>query len=101
MSVTESVNASLRLCLLRLLSEPELNYQANVPVLQTSAKVLGFDVSRTRIDAQVDWLNDAGLVTVEDLSGRVRVVTITERGIDVASGRAVVAGVDRPTPKAR
>jgi len=56
---------------------------------------------RARIDAQVDWLKDSGLITLEDLGGLVRIATITERGLDVVAGRATVTGVDRPTPKAR
>lgn len=96
--IHEHVNKSLRLALLRLLSEPDLNYRANTAVLHAAAGTLGFGVSRDRITAQCDWLAEHSLVTQEDL-GPVRIVTATQRGLDVAAGNAVVTGVDRPSPR--
>ena len=96
--IAEQVNKSLRLALLRLLSEPELNYKANTAVLHSAVGDFGFQVGRDRITSQCDLLADIGLVTQEDL-GPVRVITITARGLDVAAGRLSVTGVDRPTPK--
>ncbi len=96
--IYEQVNKGLRLALLRLLSEPALNGRANTAVLHTSAGALGFEVARDRITSQCDWLCEQGLVTQEDL-GSVRIVSVTQRGVDVAAGRSTVTGVDRPSPR--
>ena len=51
------------------------------------------------VRGQIDWLAEQQLVTVENLRG-FYVVTLTSRGQDVAEGRARVAGVKRPRPRA-
>lgn len=96
--ISEHVNKSLRLAILRVLAEPELNYRANTAVLHSAVCTLGFEVGRDRVVSQCDWLADMSLVTQEDL-GPVRVVTATQRGLDVATGRVTVTGVDRPSPR--
>ena len=59
----------------------------------------GHNVSRDVVRGQIDWLAEQQLVTVENLRG-FYVVTLTSRGQDVAEGRARVAGVKRPRPRA-
>ena len=49
------------------------------------------------MNADVAWLEEQGLVSREDLGGII-VVKITQRGLDVAEGRAIVPGVKRPGP---
>lgn len=44
------------------------------------------------------WLAEQGLVRTEELEAGVLVAAITERGLDVAGGRAVVPGVRRAPP---
>lgn len=95
---SEIIDKSLRLALLRVLEDPDLNYTANSAVLHSVAGTLGFHVSRDKVHSTVDWLREQGLVKVEML-GTVRVVTATQRGLDVASGNSTVSGVDRPSPK--
>lgn len=86
----------LRLSILRLL-EKEGDYRANDSLLTAAVEPLGFKVSRDKMRAQLAWLSEQGLVTLEAV-GHLSVVMITERGIDVALGRATAPGVQRPAP---
>lgn len=84
----------MRLVILRLLSElPQ--YKANSSVLVAALDQYGHSPSRDQVKTELAWLAEQGLVSCDDL-GPVRVATLTERGSDVASGRAVVPGVKRP-----
>jgi hypothetical protein len=51
--------------------------------------------SRDQVAADLHWLAEQGLLTAEDHEA-VLVVTLSERGADVAAGRAIVPGVRRP-----
>ncbi|CAL4866716.1 hypothetical protein MMA231_00960 [Asticcacaulis sp. MM231] len=95
--LADIIDRSLRLALLRVLADPDLNYRANSAVLHGVATSLGFHVSRDKVHSTLDWLREQGLIEIEDL-GNVRIAKLRARGIDVALGAATVTGVDRPTP---
>lgn len=82
-----------RLVILRSLID--CNNEANESILNDCLDAYGHNVSRDVVRTQIDWLQEQGLVTVEDLRG-FYVVTITGRGQDVAEGRARVSGVKKP-----
>lgn len=85
-----------RLVMLRILSElPQ--YRANSSVITSLLGEFGHHPSRDQVKAELVWLGEQGLVKVEDI-GSVLVVTLTERGADVAAGRASVPGVKKPGP---
>lgn len=96
-SYTEHLSANRRLTMLRLL-ESEAEYSLNDSVIQTSLSVYGHSVPREAVRGDMTWLQDQGLVTVEVVTGRTWVCKITTRGLDVALGREVVEGVQRPGP---
>ena len=83
-----------RLVLLRLLAELPV-YRANSSVLNMALERFGHATTRDQVRTELRWLEEQGLVSVEDM-GPVLVATATERGLDVARGRAVVPGVARP-----
>lgn len=83
-----------RLVLLRLLAELPV-YRANSSVLNVALERFGHATTRDQVRTELRWLEEQGLVSVEDM-GPVLVATATERGLDVARGRAVVPGVARP-----
>lgn len=85
-----------RLMILRLLAE-DPGYQANVYVLRPALEAVGHTVSHDRLEADLAWLAEQGLVTVGE-AAHVTVGRLTARGADVASGRATVPGVKRPEP---
>lgn len=85
-----------RCAILRFLAE-DPDYAMNTSLLQSALEAVGHGVSRDCVNADAAWLEEAGLVTQEELPG-VLVVKITQRGLDAAHGRAVVPGVKRPGP---
>ena len=87
-----------RLVLLRALAS-SAQYRANAYLLRRYCDALGHVVGADRIDADLAWLFDTGLVTLGS-EGDVTVATLSARGMDVAQGRTVVPGVARPQPGA-
>lgn len=85
-----------RLVLLRGL-ENAAQYRANAYLLRRYAEAVGHVVSTDRLASDLAWLKEQGLVTLQTVED-VTVATLTERGLDVATGRAEVPGVQRPRP---
>lgn len=83
-----------RLVILRLLVELP-GYTSNSSVLAQMLGQYGHHMSRDQVKTEIRWLEEQGLVTVEQTES-VLIVTVTERGTDVAAGRARVDGVKRP-----
>lgn len=87
-----------RLSILRHLSDVP-GYSANDSLLLGLLQQLGLAVSRDQVRTALTWLAEQGLVENSTIAS-VMVATITQRGIDVAAGRAFVPGVQRPSPGA-
>lgn len=86
-----------RLVLLRALEHAE-KYRANAPLLRRYCEHVGHVVSADRLEADLWWLHEQGLVERNAAEG-VTVATLTVRGLDVATGAATVPGVARPGPE--
>ena len=97
MSFPNFLSEKRRLTILRYLAE-ENGYSANDSVMHSVVDHFGFSCSRDVVRGDYAWLRDMGLVTVEELSATVHTATITQRGLDVATGRTRIAGVARPGP---
>ncbi|MEX3690119.1 ArsR family transcriptional regulator [Paraburkholderia sp. BR14263] len=87
MSFAQLVDADRRLMILRALSETD-GFGANRGLIKTFLDAGGHSVSTDRVDADVAWLGEMGLVNLRD-----NAVLLTARGGDVATGRATVPGV--------
>jgi len=85
-----------RITILRLLAE-DADYALNDSLIRDMVTRYGFAPSRDRVRTQLSWLAEQGLVTLAP-SGGCLVARLTERGEDVARGRATVPGVKRPSP---
>lgn len=85
-----------RLVLLKAL-ENCAQYRANALLLRRYCDRLGHVVSSDRIEQDLAWLAEQGLLGVERAEG-ITVATITARGLDVATGRTTVPGVQQPQP---
>ena len=96
-SFSELVDADRRLVVLRCLRE-DPGYSLNESVLQAMLEALGHNVSRDRVRTDLGWLREQGLVTLEEVVS-VQIARITGRGIDVATGTAIVPGIRRPRPE--
>ncbi|PKM31743.1 MAG: hypothetical protein CVV07_01120 [Gammaproteobacteria bacterium HGW-Gammaproteobacteria-11] len=83
-----------RLVLLRILAELP-GYRSNSSVLSDFLQRYGHNASRDQVKTEIHWLAEQGLVQIEDLQ-TVLIVTLTERGSDVAAGRSNVPGVKKP-----
>lgn len=88
------LRADQRLVILRILSEVP-QYRSNSSVIHSLLGQFGHHPSRDQVRADLAWLAEMGLVSLDDI-GSVLVVTLGERGADVAAGRATVPGVSKP-----
>ncbi len=96
-SYLDLVIQEARLILLRLLLESG-GYTSNSSILDMALDAYGVSLSRDQVDAQLAWLAEQQLVTVERVATITR-ATLTLRGQDVANGDATVPGVKRPSPR--
>lgn len=80
--------------LLRLLVEMTA-YRANSSVLTMALDSYGHSLSRDQVKTELHWLAEQGALTLQDV-GPVMVATLSERGQDIAAGRARVPGIKRP-----
>lgn len=94
MSFSDYLRQDVRLVALRVLAEMP-SYRANSSVLANMLHRFGHAVTRDQAKTELRWLEEQGLLTIEE-AGSVLVATLTERGQDVAEGRARVEGVARP-----
>lgn len=94
MSFAEYLRKDVRLVSLRVLTEMP-SYRANSSVLTNMLDQFGHSVTRDQVKTELRWLEEQGLVRIDE-AGSVLVATLTERGQDVAEGRAHVDGIARP-----
>jgi hypothetical protein len=97
MNLAEKFREDRRLVLLRILAEAP-GYSANESILYAMIEDFGHVVSRDVVRSDLAWLAEQELVRLEEIA-TVYVVHITARGQDCASGRAVVPGVKKPSPR--
>lgn len=90
----EFLQQDQRLVILRILAELP-SYRTNSSVLVTLLGNFGHSPSRDKVKTELCWLEEQGLLTVDDV-GDVYVATLSERGADVAAGRTTVPGVKKP-----
>jgi len=96
MSFAELAAQDIRLVMLRTMAED--GNSLNESMLQSVLEMFGHSVSRDRVRTELRWLEEQGLIHVEDVLG-VLVGRLTGRGADAAAGRCRVDGVKRPRPK--
>ncbi|MDE1531673.1 ArsR family transcriptional regulator [Pseudomonas carnis] len=91
---SDFIRQDVRLVLLRLLVEMTA-YRANSSVLTMALDSYGHTLSRDQVKTELHWLEEQGALTLQDV-GPVMVATLSERGQDIAAGRARVPGIKRP-----
>lgn len=94
MQYAEFIREDQRLVMLRILAELP-GYKTNSSMLVTLLGKFGHSPSRDQVKTELRWLEEQGLVSIEDVSD-VLVAKLLERGADVAAGRAIVPGVKKP-----
>lgn len=94
MSFADFLREDQRLVMLRFLAEMP-SYSSNSSVIYQALTRYGHAPSRDQVKTELRWLEDQGLLRLDDIE-TVLVARLTERGADVAAGRAIVPGVKRP-----
>jgi len=97
MSLQKVITEDRRLCILRLLCEQK-DYSLNLNLMQKALYQIGHGAGYDVVQADVAWLNDIDLLTMEDIGRGITVAKLTRRGNDVATGRLTVPGIERPGP---
>ena len=87
-----------RLAVLQCLSAA-VQYRAHVFLIQRYCDAVGHSVSKDRLQTDLTWLAEQGLLEV-DATSTLWVARLLEQGADVASGRAACPGVAKPQPGA-
>lgn len=88
--------ADRRLLILKALAAAA-QYTAPRRLLAAYLSSWGRKVSADVVSGDLAWLEEQGLLKVSDAESEP-IGTITERGLDVAAGRAACPGVRRPGP---
>lgn len=96
MKFADLVTADLRLVVLLSLAQ-DTGYAHNEYVLKEMLAQLGHSVSRDKLRTELNWLDEQGLIDLQDVAGTT-VAKLTGRGKDVAEGAVIVPGVKRPEP---
>lgn len=99
-SFADRLREDRRLVMLRLLSE-QRGYTLNSSNLHAGLEYLAIRCTRAEVLADLRFLADNGLVTLEpmaDIEGLYG-VTLTRAGRDVATGHQLVPGISTPAPR--
>lgn len=101
MDYAQLVTEDIRLVILRILQQ-DPDYSHNEFVIQRLLATFGHDISSDRVRTELSWLAENGLIRTARTAGDTDVIVarLTARGDDVAAGRTVVPGVQRPRPGA-
>jgi hypothetical protein len=86
-----------RLAVLRGLQQAVAGYRASALLLRSYCEAVGHTALTGDLEADLAWLSLAGLVDLHTDQG-VTSATLTAKGLDVATGHAIVEGVQRPGP---
>ncbi|WP_027237257.1 VpaChn25_0724 family phage protein [Leisingera caerulea] len=96
MSYHETVREHARIAILRFLEDAPA-YTSNASMLGTQLPRLGIAFTRDQVATELHWLQEQGLVSLEDNSGFI-VATATTRGVEIAQGIARHPNIQRPRP---
>lgn len=97
MSYIDAVAADIRLRILQLLSQAPEYTQPEAAVSDALGARYGHRLASDRLAIETAWLDDAGFLARFPV-GATAILTLSARGLDVATGRAQVPGVARPRP---
>jgi Fe2+ or Zn2+ uptake regulation protein len=97
MSYRTALDEARRLVILQLLAKTP-SYIVAEHIFYTELPNFGQEVSLAQVQADLDWLNSKGLVTLTRPGG-VTLAKLTQWGLDVAKGRAVEPGVKQIGPE--
>lgn len=94
-SFKESLREDLRRVVLDLL-EQAAGHDLNADMIRLGLAEFGHHPSADQIKTELNWLKEQGYLNVAERGYGVLVAKLTQRGADVAKGRAAVPGVGEP-----
>ncbi len=94
----QSIKTEIRRLMILQILEAGGNYRENEGLIQKSLELYGLTASRDVIRADLAWLADLELITVEESLG-CQMAALRFNGVDVVKGRLVVPGISRPVPE--
>lgn len=98
MSYRDTLAEHIRICLLRLLEEA-VDYELNNSILVDGVAMYGLRATRDMVNTELAWLAEQGLVKLDKVTATICIARLTNRGLDVAAGRAHCPGVKRRGPE--
>ncbi|WP_029890943.1 VpaChn25_0724 family phage protein [Polycyclovorans algicola] len=98
MSYRDTLAEHIRICLLRLLEEAS-DYEQNNSILSDGTALFGLRATRDMVNTELAWLAEQGLITLNKITATISIARLTNRGLDVATGRAHCPGVKRRGPE--
>lgn len=96
MKFIERLTNARRLAILEMLAQSP-DYEAGQSLIYQALPDHGLAASSDQIASDLAWLGEQGLVGLSEAGG-LALARITQRGLDVAAGRAADPGVQRPEP---
>ena len=97
MSYYQTVRKHRRLGILRHL-EASSDYTSNASILTDVLDGVGVNSTRRQVITELAWLEENGFVATS-ANGDFVVVTATQAGAEIATGRATHPEIQRPSPK--
>ena len=88
MMFAERMAEDRRLVILRTL-ESCSGYETNESIIAMMLDDFGHRVSRDQVRTDLAWLKEQGLVTVEEIA-TVQIATMTQRGLETATGMKLI-----------
>lgn len=95
MSLIDIENEQYRRDLLMLL-QADADYAMSNLLLICALASLGNPISHDRLNQQLHWLKDQGLVNLQDIENNIMLAKLTALGEDVALCRVTVPAIARP-----
>lgn len=71
----------------------DADYRLSVDMLEMVLDAAGHNLTRDQIETEAAWLDEQGYVTRERPAMGLVVVALTDRGLEIARGKARVPGI--------
>ena len=97
MSYSQHLAKDRRLVILRVLANSP-GYSANEYSIEAVLEDMGHVISNDLLRGEIAWLVEQQLITTSQVGG-VTIAKITQRGLDIARGKATHPDVQRPVPE--
>lgn len=99
MSYADHLRRHRRITILRTL-ETAPEYAGNESLIGDMLDQFRVTSTRDQVRTELHWLADQGFIAVESIGGFL-VATITQEGLDIATGKRIHPDIEKPAPRKR